>query len=71
MTASAPGKPSPIVGRVLYASAALMLLFSILAFNDRLPFDTSPEARRVLGPALFFAGFFDMFLAKAMTRRAR
>jgi len=71
MTAGAPGKPSPIVGRVLYASAALMFIFSILAFNDRLPFDTSPEARRILGPALFFAGFFDMSLAAVMTRRAR
>ena len=71
MTAGAPGRPAPIVGRVLGASAALMFLFSVLAFNDRLPFELSPEARRILGPALFFAGFLDLSLAVVMTRRGR
>ena len=71
MTAGAPGKPSPIVGRVLGVSAILMFVFSILAFNDRLPFETTPEARSILGPALFFAGFLDVSLATVLSRRAR
>jgi hypothetical protein len=64
-------KPSPVVGRVLVLSAILMFVFSILSVNDRLPFSTTPEARKILGPALFFVGFLDMTLAAVMTRRAR
>ena len=55
----------------LVFSAILMFAFSILSFNDLLPFPTTPEARKILGPALFFVGFLDMTLAAVMSRRAR
>ena len=61
----------PLVGRVLSVSAAVMFVFSILSFNDLLPFPTTPEARRILGPALFLVGFLDMTLAVLVSRRAR
>ena len=64
-------RPSPLIGRVLYASATLMFVGSILSFNDLLPFPTTPEARKILGPALFFVGFLDMWLGVIMSRRAR
>ena len=68
--ASAP-KPNKLVGRVLAVSAILMFVFSILSFNNLLPFSTTPEARKILGPALFFAGVLDMTLAAVVRRRAR
>jgi hypothetical protein len=64
-------KPSPLIGRVLAASAAVMFVFSVLSFNDLLPFSTTPETRKILGPALFFAGVLDTTLASMMSRRAR
>jgi hypothetical protein len=71
MTWGSAQKPSPLVGRVLGLSAILMFVFSILSFNDLLPFPTTPEARKILGPALFFVGFLDMALASMLMRRAR
>jgi hypothetical protein len=68
--APAPGV-NPLVVRILQVSAMLMFVFSLLAFNDKLPFDTTPGARKILGPALFFAGFLDLVMSTVLSRRAR
>jgi len=71
MSGSPAPRVSPVVVRVLQVSAMLMFVLSILAFNDKLPFDTTADTRKILGPALFFVGFFDLGMATVLSRRAR
>jgi branched-subunit amino acid transport protein AzlD len=71
MTDGRPPSVSPIVGRVLAVSAALMFVFSILCFNDLQPMAMSAGARQITAKALFFAGMLDMGLAGWLSRRAR
>jgi len=62
---------TPLVVRVLQVSAAVMFVLSILAFNDKLPFGTTAETRKILGPALCVVGLLDLGVATLMGRRAR
>ena len=71
MSGSPAPRVSPVVVRVLQVSAMLMFVLSILAFNDKLPFGTTAETRKILGPALCVVGLLDLGVATLMGRRAR